>query len=110
MQQHKIEVKNNNFFVRGYITSDKAGDTYVMDVLGPNLLNAWKDHTTWFGEYVGEYIGQTLQGASNEQAHAEARAVAETARPDENSAEFQNLLNSVTSDTNFLTGAGFKDV
>ena len=109
LQQHKIEVKNNNFFVRGYITSDKAGDTYVMDVLGPNLLNAWKDHTTWFGEYVGEYIGQTLQGASNEQAHAEARAVAETGRPDENSAEFQNLLNSVTSDTNFLTGAGFKD-
>ena len=30
LQQHKIEVKNDNFFVRGYITSDKAGNTYVL--------------------------------------------------------------------------------
>lgn len=109
LQQHKLEVKNDNFFVRGYITSDKAGDTYVMDVLGPNLLNAWKEHRTWFGEYVGEYIGQTLGGASDAQAHAAARIAAESGRPEEGSEEFNNLLNQVTSDTNFITGAGFKD-
>ena len=109
LQQHKIEVKNDNFFVRGYITSDKAGNTYVMDVLGPNLLNAWKEHRTWFGEYVGEYIGQTLGGASDAQAHAAARVVAETGRPEEGSEQFNNLLNQVTSDTNFITGAGFRD-
>ena len=28
MQQHKIEVRNDNFFVRGYITSEKAGNSY----------------------------------------------------------------------------------
>jgi iron complex outermembrane receptor protein len=109
LQQHKIEVRNDNFFVRGYITSDKAGDTYVMDVLGPNLLNAWKEHRTWFGQYVGEYIGQTLGGATDAQAHAAARAVAEGGRPEEGSQEFQNLLEQVTSDTNFITGAGFRD-
>jgi outer membrane receptor protein involved in Fe transport len=109
LQQHKIEVRNDNFFVRGYVTSDKAGDTYVMDVLGPNLLNAWKDHRTWFGQYVGEYIGQTLAGATDAQAHAAARVVAEQGRPEEGSPEFQNLLDQVTSDTNFITGAGFKD-
>lgn len=109
LQQHKLEVRDKNFFVRGYITSDKAGDTYVMDVLGPNLLNAWKNHGTWFGEYISSYILQTLGGASSEQAHTAARAAAEDGRPLEGSPEFQRLLESVASDTNFITGAGFKD-
>jgi outer membrane receptor protein involved in Fe transport len=109
LQQHKLEVRNDNFFVRGYITSDKAGDTYVMDVLGPNLLNAWKSHTQWFGEYIQTYAGATLGGATDAQAHAAARIAAEQGRPQEGSQQFQNLLNQVTSDTNFLTGAGFKD-
>ncbi|WP_422106926.1 TonB-dependent receptor domain-containing protein [Winogradskyella sp.] len=109
LQQHKIEVRNDNFFVRGYVTSDKAGDTYVMDVLGPNLLNAWKPHAQWYGEYIQTYAGAILSGVPDAQAHAAARAVAETGRPDENSQEFQNLLDQVTSDTSFLTGAGFRD-
>ncbi len=113
LQQHKIEVKNDNFFVRGYITSDKAGDTFVMDVLGPNLLNAWKSHQDWYGDYIQTYAGIELsgnpQGLTESQKHDAARAVAETGRPQEGSEEFNRLLDQVTSDTNFITGAGFKD-
>ena len=109
LQQHKLEVKNDDFFVRGYITSDKAGDTYVMDVLGPNLLNAWKPHAQWYGEYITTYAGAILNGVPDAQAHAAARSVAEQGRPEVGSPQFQNLLEQVTSDTSFLTGAGFKD-
>ncbi len=109
LQQHKIEVRNNDFFVRGYVTSDKAGDTYVMDVLGPNLLNAWKSHQDWFGDYIQTYAGATLGGATDAEAHAAARIAAEAGRPEEGSEEFNRLLDQVTSDTNFLTGAGFRD-
>ncbi|WP_439151033.1 TonB-dependent receptor domain-containing protein [Winogradskyella sp.] len=109
LQQHKIEVRNDNFFVRGYITSDKAGDTYVMDVAGPNLLQSWKAHDVWFGEYVGTYIGQTLAGVTSEQAHAAARAVAEQGRLEPGTPEFQRAFDTVTSDTNFLTGSAFRD-
>ncbi len=109
LQQHKLEIRNDNFFLRGYITSDKAGDTYVMDVAGPNLLQAWKVHDVWFGEYVAEYIGQTLGGASNDQAHSAARIAAEQGRPELGSEEFNRLFEQVTTDTNFLTGSAFKD-
>ncbi|WP_299525068.1 TonB-dependent receptor [Winogradskyella sp.] len=109
LQQHKIEVRNDNFFVRGYITSDKAGDTYVMDVLGPNLLNAWKTHEQWYGEYIQTYAGALLNGVPDAQAHAAARAVAEQGRPEIGSEQHNQLLEQVTSDTNFLTGAGFRD-
>ena len=53
MTQHKLEVKNDNFFVRGYMTTDDAGDSYDMVFTGININRAWKDDNTWFGEYVG---------------------------------------------------------
>lgn len=109
MEQHKIEVRNNNFFVRGYVTADKAGDTYVMDLAGPNILAKWKAHNTWFGEYVGTYVQQTLGGATNAQAHAAARQVAEMGRFEPGTPEFERAHDAVTSDSNFLTGAKFQD-
>lgn len=109
VEQHKIEVKNKNFFLRGYVTSDRAGDTYVMDVAGPNLLAAWKPHATWFGEYTGAYVQSTLAGATDEQAHEIARRTAETGRLIPGTPEYQEAFDRVTSDTNFLTGSAFKD-
>ena len=109
LQQHKLEIKNDNFFIRGYITSDKAGDTYVMDVAGPNLLQAWKSHEDWFGDYIRAYTGATLGGSNETQAHNAARVAAEEGRPELGSDEFQRLFDQVTSDTDFLTGSAFKD-
>jgi len=109
LQQHKLEIKNDNFFIRGYVNSDKAGDTYVLDVAGPNLLQAWKAHDVWFGEYVATYIGQTLGGATDAQAHDAARIVAEQGRPELGSDEFNRLYEQVTTDTDFLTGSALKD-
>ncbi|WP_178990876.1 TonB-dependent receptor domain-containing protein [Winogradskyella schleiferi] len=109
LQQHKLEIKNDDFFVRGYVNSDKTGDTYVLDVAGPNLLQAWKEHDVWFGEYVAEFIGQTLGGATNTQAHAAARIAAEQGRPELGSDEFNRLYEQVTSDSDFLTGSALKD-
>ena len=109
MQQHKMEIKNDNFFIRGYINSDDAGNSYVMDVAGPNLLAAWKPHSTWFGEYTGAYVQATLGGATDAQAHAVARQTAETGRLEPGTPEFQNAFDAVTSDTSFLTGSKFRD-
>ena len=109
MQQNKLEVKNDNFFVRGYITEDKSGDTYVMDLTGPNILAKWKDHETWFGQYTGTYVQQTLGGATSDEAHAAARQVAETGRYEPGTPEFENAFNTVTSDTDFITGSKFQD-
>jgi len=110
LQQHKLEIRNDNFFVRGYITADKAGDTYVLDVAGPNLLNKLKDHSTWFGEYVASFIQGTLaNGFTAPEAHAAARAYAERDRAEPGSERFNTALEQVRSETNFLTGAGFRD-
>ncbi|WP_053992671.1 TonB-dependent receptor domain-containing protein [Mangrovimonas sp. TPBH4] len=108
-QQHKLEVRNNNFFVRGYVVSDKAGDSYDMVFTGININRAWKDDQTWFGEYTGTYVQATLAGATNEQAHAIARAQADTGRYEPGSPEFKAAFNRSISDPNLSTGSKFQD-
>ncbi|RKE98592.1 TonB-dependent receptor-like protein [Ichthyenterobacterium magnum] len=105
LQQHKLELKNDNFFLRGYITADNAGDSYDMVFTGLNINRQWKDDETWFGEYTGAFVQGTLAGLNADQAHANARVVADTGRLEPGTPGFQNAFNTVTTDSNVLTGS-----
>ncbi|WP_074978088.1 TonB-dependent receptor [Zhouia amylolytica] len=109
LQQHKLEFRNDNFFVRGYITSEDAGDSYDMRFAGININRAWKDDSTWFGEYAGAYLQASLAGANSEQAHMVARQTADTGRLIPGTAAFESTFNRVISDPDFTKGAQFKD-
>lgn len=109
MQQHKLEVRNNNFFVRGYVVADDAGDSYDMVFTGININRRWKSDTQWFGEYINTYVGATLGGATDEQAHQAARTVADTGRFLPGSAEFKQAFNEIVKDPDFATGSKFQD-
>jgi len=108
-QQHKIEVRNDNFFVRGYVVSDNAGDSYDMVFTGVNINRAWKSDTQWFGEYIGTYATATIGGLTETQAHAAARAQAESGRFLPGTPEFDAALNKSINDPNLLTGSKFQD-
>ncbi|WP_339896067.1 TonB-dependent receptor [uncultured Algibacter sp.] len=108
LQQHKLEIKNKNFFVRGYLTADNGGDSYDMVFTGVNLNRQWKSDDQWFGEYAGAFIQGTLGGLTAEQAHAAARAAADTGRFEPGTPEFINAFNKVTSDPDVLTGSQLK--
>ncbi|OBX21395.1 TonB-dependent receptor [Gelidibacter algens] len=108
-QQHKIEIKNDNFFVRGYVVADKAGDSYDMVFTGININRAWKPDQQWFGQYIQTYAGATLSGATDAQAHAAARAVAETGRLEPGTPGFQSAFDRITNDPDFTSGSKFQD-
>ncbi|MGJ5642781.1 TonB-dependent receptor [Formosa sp. S-31] len=108
-QQHKLEVRNNNFFVRGYVVADKAGDSYDMVFTGININRQWKSDTQWFSEYISTYAGATLSGATDTEAHAAARATADQGRFEPGSTEFKNAFNTVTNDPDLNTGSKFQD-
>ncbi|MFD2563319.1 TonB-dependent receptor [Aquimarina rubra] len=109
LQQHKLEFKNNNFFVRGYITDADAGDTYDTRIAAFNINNRWKDNRTWFGEYAGTYFAAVNGGFTPDQAHQAARNQADTGRLEPGTPEFQQVFTSVISDPDFTTGAKFQD-
>ena len=108
-QQHKLEFRNDNFFLRGYVVSDKAGDSYDMVFTGININRAWKDDTQWFTEYIQTFAGATLGGATEAQAHAAARAQAESGRFLPGSPEYQAAFNKSINDPDLSTGSKFQD-
>ena len=109
LQQHKLEVRNDNFFLRTYVTEDNAGDSYDMVFTGININRIWKDDNTWYGDYVGGYLAAVSGGASNTDAHIAGRTAADTGRFTPGSADFQNAFNQVVNDPDLNTGSKFQD-
>ncbi len=114
LQQHKIEVRNNNFFVRGYITSEDAGDSYDTRFTAINVNRRWKSDLQWFTDYAETYIGAVLGVGTGvmlpeDEAHAAARAAADTGRFRPGTSEFEQAFNEVTADGDLTTGSKFID-
>lgn len=114
LQQHKIELRNNNFFVRGYITSENAGDSYDTRFAAINVNRSWKGDTPWFTEYAQTYIGARLGVGTgmmldDATAHAVARQAADTGRLIPGTPEFQRAFNRVIADGDLTRGAKFID-
>lgn len=109
MQQHKIEFKGKNFFLRGYTTTEDGGKSYDMLFTGINVNRKWKDDRTWFGQYAGAYVQSTLAGLTPDQAHAKARSTADTGRFLPGTDAFKNAFNQVVNDPNVLSGSKLVD-
>ena len=108
MQQHKLELKSKDFFVRGYMINESAGNSYDMRFTGINLSK--ENATEWFGTYAGAYLQAVLGGATSEAAHAGARIVADdayTLQP--GTPEFNEAYDRIINDPDVDTGSKFVD-
>ena len=101
MQQHKLELRGKNFFVRGYLTDEDAGDSYDTRFAAININRKWKSDEDWFTQYATTYL---MTGS-----HQEARKVADTGRLVPGTSEFQSAFNEVITDGDLSSGAKFID-
>jgi iron complex outermembrane receptor protein len=116
--QHKLELKGDNYFVRAYTTREDSGDSYIADLLGVNINDAWKNNATWFGEYTLNYLGALAQqqvvpgamgaAAQQAQAHQFARQQAEVGRFAPGSAQFNQAAAQIRGQV-IPQGALFND-
>jgi iron complex outermembrane receptor protein len=124
MQQTKLEFKGKNFFVRGYMTTEDAGDSYDMRFAAWNINRLAKDNTSWFTDYATAYLqSQIFLGFNANQAATFARGFADdningtplTLTPhglprfQVGTPEYANALKTVAADADFTTGSKFKD-
>jgi len=114
MQQHKLEIKGKNFFVRGYTTNEDGGKSYDMLFTGINVNREWKKDATWFGTYAANYAGVYGNPASplygNAAAsHTYARGKADVGRLVPGTAAFQTAFNKVIAEPSVLTGSKLVD-
>ncbi len=109
LHQHKLELRNDNYFVRAYYTSEDAGHSYDTRFAAWNINRKWKDDITWFTQYAQAYVISRMNGASDAMAHALARSYADTGRYEPGTPEFQKAFDEVVNDPDFKTGARFID-
>lgn len=101
LAQQKLEVRGKNFFVRGYMTTEDAGNSYDSRFAAININRRWKSDQNWFTQYAGTYL---VTGS-----HQAARAAADTGRLIPGTPEFKAVFDEVTSDPNLATGSRFQD-
>jgi len=69
----KLELRNPNFFLRAYTTQEDAGDSYAANTVATRI-----NQTAYLTPYFQTFLGARSQGATVDQAHAQAQASATT--------------------------------
>jgi iron complex outermembrane recepter protein len=115
LQQHKVELKGSNYFVRAYSTAEDSHDSYNAKGLGQLINNTWvrdfngnivpenQADDMWFNRYEQAFLGN-IAGVTVGN-HAAARAFADQGRFLPGSAEFNTQKERLIA-TQGLSGAG----
>ena len=120
VHQHKLEVHNDNFFIRAHYKAEDAGDSYDSRFTGWNINRKWRSDKDWFTDYAYVYVQSLMAGADKQTAHATARDFADnsdvdvagnpkTPRFQPGSDDFNKAFKEVISDPDFTKGARFVD-
>lgn len=64
ISQHKLELRGDNYMVRGYGTLENSGDSYIADFVGFAINEAYRPNTEWFGLYGATFAGGLMQAAA----------------------------------------------
>jgi outer membrane receptor protein involved in Fe transport len=101
MGQYKLELKARNWYVRAYTTLENSGASFNSTIAARYFNEKWKDSKkVWFPTYAVAYSTALINGASEQAAHASARAAADVGRPTGylgNNATFKSLVNTPIS-------------
>lgn len=105
--QYKLELKGQDFMLRGYTTQERSGDSYISSLLGVYINEASSPNTTWFPTYISNYVGNRLAGAPDAQAHTAARSASDIGRFQPGTDRF-NAAKEIIMNSTISSGAGAK--
>jgi outer membrane receptor protein involved in Fe transport len=120
-QFHKLELKNPNFWLRGYMSATDDGDSYNLSALGAFVNERISGSSArWVPNYAGNYAaallpivlqGGTPNAAQIAAAHQAGRAAADQGAPQPGTQAFNNVVDSVRTALfqRNPPGAGFFD-
>ena len=111
--QYKLELKGQDFFLRGYTTQERSGDAYNATILGTFINEAWKPSgglTGWYAQYIGNYVGARAGGQADPAAQTFARSQADVGRLVPGSAGYETAKSVISAKTiGPQNGAKFND-
>jgi outer membrane receptor protein involved in Fe transport len=113
--QYKLELKGQDFFVRGYTTQERSGEAYNATILGSFINEAYfpsGGQTGWFFNYLTNYLGANAAGQSPAQAHITARSIVDKNRLMPGTPAYEAAKTTITSRNigpSATSGAKFSD-
>lgn len=107
--QHKVELTNENFLVRGYMTTQSSGNTFNVGRLADNIVQTAKPDEDWFTQYSNLVT-------FGRRPFQSARVTADTRFPgpflprfEPNTPEFDSLRSVIANSQDPNTGAAIFD-
>jgi iron complex outermembrane receptor protein len=108
IQNHKLELKGNNFLVRSYISIENSGDSYNVKPLADNLdLASGGSGSVWGAKYktalntFATANGGSITNENLAAATAYARQQADAGRVEPGTQAFENLKNTIIGINNW---------
>ncbi|RYG04430.1 MAG: energy transducer TonB, partial [Chitinophagaceae bacterium] len=106
VQNHKLELKGADFFIRTYMSLENTGDSYNIKPLVDNLdITSGGTNSVWGGKFKTSLQNDINSGVELSQALRNARAVADAGRVEPGTAAFNELKNTIIGINNWDNGA-----
>jgi len=102
VQNHRIELKGEQFQVRGYVSIENTGDSYNLKPLSDNLDLNNGSNSAWSARYKTAFqTALDVDGATLAEAHHQARLAADAGRVQPGRPEFEALKNTIIDINNW---------
>jgi len=113
ISQAKLELRGDNFNLKGYTTMENSGKSATLGETSLRLLDATKTDNNWFGEYVNAYLQAIDAGKGASEAHLAARGYADGQTTNGNALPTGDALKKLAKEYNerpiINGGGGFLD-
>ncbi len=106
VQNHRLELKGTNFFLRSYISVENTGDSYNGKPLVDNLdITSGGTNSLWGSKFKTSLQSEIDKGTDLATAMQIARQAADQGRVEPGTPEFDNLKNTIIKINNWDNGA-----
>jgi outer membrane receptor protein involved in Fe transport len=109
LQQYALELKNDIFQVRAFVTTENTGQSYNLRSAAENMDRSFKPDNDWYADYTAAFNNAlATPGATTAQALNQARATADQGRLQPGTTAFKNKLNELADINNWDRGAALR--
>ena len=95
VQNHRLELKGSNYFIRTYVSIENTGDSYNAKPLSDNLDLTHRSNNSWRDAFKASLQAQLNSGVDLANAMEVARQSADLGRVEPGTREFGNLKNTI---------------
>jgi outer membrane receptor protein involved in Fe transport len=101
VQNHKLELKGKNFFVRAYVSLENTGDSYNLKPLADNLQLTQSSNSIWGAKFKSVLQSSLNAGQDLASAMKFARAAADLGRVEPGTPAFDALRDTIIKINNW---------